>query len=706
MTRPRPFPTEAGPRGPSDRPKSSPKTGAGGVRRARGASTHRNVALTPVRPEGRIRRGTRRVLALPKAALAAGAFGILVAALTLPSLVPGGSAGNERVNPAGAGYEDFSFAANGVKAPTGRKPGAAKLWFADGSWWASLFRPTRDAYTINRFDPETHSWIDTGAIVDDRNVARADVLSTAQYVYALSGGTDPVSDKHAAVLDRFSYDSVTRTYSMDEGFPIRITDGGAETFVMDRAEDGQLWVVYTHQQAVYVTHSLGSDREWTQPFPIPVPQATSLTADDVAAVIAYEGHVGVMWSDQSDGAIYFAEHANGAPDEAWTVSTAIQGPALADDHLNLKTLYRDPAGLVFAVVKTSRNDTPDATPEDPLIVLLVLTRSGVWEQHVVGTVDDDSTRPLLMIDTDQRRLHVFFSSPCCSGGTIYTKSTDLDRIAFAPGLGTPFMQSTTNRLNNPASTKQNVTGASGLLVIASDDRNDRYMHNYLALGGSPVAQPSPAPPLAGTTPRPGQQPDPETNGALLFADDFERDGLKAWTRVEAGPGSLATVDPTSGRHGQAAAHLAAGTDPKAYAIARVALPSAQKALAIDLDVKVRLEGPSGGNVPLVRLFDASGKRILSVYRQNATDGRLWVGQPAGRAPTQGRLDLDTWGHLAVEIRVPPGGVGREISVRLDGQLVAEVPDTSGGSAIASVQIGNDSDQQPFDLFVDDVRIAR
>ena len=648
----------------------------------------------------------RRLLALPKAALAAGAFGILVAVLTLPSLVPGGSVTDERVNPAGAGYEDFSFAANGVKAPTGRKPEAAKLWFADGSWWASLFRPTKDAYTINRFDPEMHQWIDTGAIVDDRNVTRADVLWTGQYVYAISGGTDPVSDKHAAVLDRFSYDSVTRTYAMDDGYPIRITDAGSETFVMDRAEDGQLWVAYTHQQAVYVTHSLGSDREWTRPFPIPIPQARSLTVDDVAAVIAYEGHIGVMWSDQSDGAMYFAEHANGAPDETWVVSTAIQGPALADDHLNLKTLHRDPAGLLFAVVKTSRNDTPDATPDDPLIVLLVLTRSGVWEQHVVGTVADDATRPLLLIDTDHRRLHVFFSSPCCSGGAIYTKSSDLDAIAFEPGLGSPFIQSTTNRLNNPASTKQNVTAASGLLVIASDDRNDRYMHNFLDLAGSPVVQPSLAPPLAGTTPRPGQEPDPGTDGLLLFTDDFERNGLKAWTRVEAGPDSVVTVDSTSGRQGQSAAHLAAGTDPAAYAIARVSLPTAQRALSIDLDVKVHLEGPSGGNVPLVRLFDAKGKRILSIYRQNASDGRLWVGQPAGRAPTQGRLDLDTWGHLALEIRVPASGEGREISVRLDGQLVAEVPDTGGGSAVASVQIGNDSEQQPFDLFVDDVRIAR
>lgn len=707
MSRTRSAGTSAGASTPAKPPGASGKPRRGAVRPPAGAPGHRKDVASPAsRPGDRIRSASRRLRRLPRGRLAAGAFGVLVLALTLPSLVPGGSTGAQRTNPAGVGFEDFSFAANGVKAPTGRKPEAAKLWFADGSWWGDLFRPSRDAYTINRFEPATQDWIDTGAIIDDRNVTRADVLWDGEHTYAITGGTDPLSDKHAAVLDRFSYHSVTRTFTMDEGFPIRITDGGSETFVLARADDGQLWVAYTNQRAVYVTHSLGNDREWTRPFPIPVPQAASLTADDVAAVIAYEGHIGVMWSDQADGAMYFAEHANGAPDDAWSVSTAIQGPGLADDHLNLKTLQRDPAGLIFAVVKTSRNDSPDATPDDPLIVLLVLTRSGVWEQHVVGTVEDDATRPLLLIDTDQRMLHVFFSSPCCSGGTIYTKSSSLDRIAFPPGPGTPFMQSTTNRLNNPASTKQNVSAATGLLVIASDDRNDRYMHNFLPLTGSPTAQPSPAPPLAPASSRPGQASAPATIGTRAFADDFEAGDLAAWTRVAAGPASLATVDPTSGRQGQAAAHLVAGDEPAAYAIARMTLPAPQTALAVDLDVKIRRAGPPGGNVPLLRLFEADGKRLLSIYRQNEPQGRLWVGQPTGRAATFARLDLDTWGHVAVEIRAPESAGDRRIAVRLDGQLVAEVPDTSGGRPIASIQIGNESPGQPFDIFVDDVRVAR
>jgi hypothetical protein len=682
-----------------------PRPGRG--RRGLGASTHHQVE-PPTRPiRRRIKAAVRRIAKLPIPVLAALAFAILVLALTVPSILPGGPASAGPASPAGVGYQDFSFAANGVKAPTGRKPESSKLWFNDGFWWGSMFRPTRDAYTINRFDKATQSWVDTGTIIDDRNVARADVLWDGSHLYAISGGTDPTSSKHATVLDRFSYDGVTRSYSMDRGFPIRITDGGSETFTLDRADNGQLWVTFTHLQTVYATHSLGDDRDWIRPFPIPVRQATDLAPDDISAVIAYEGHVGIMWSDQTDGAMYFAEHTNGAPDDAWSVSAAIQGPALADDHLNLKSLRRDPAGLVFAVIKTSRNDAPDAQPDDALIVLLVLTRAGLWEQHVVGTVGNDSTRPLVTIDTDHRQLHVFYSAPCCSGGTIYTKTVSLDKIEFPPGVGTPFIRSKSNRLNNPASTKQNVTAQSGLLVIASDDRDDRYMHNFLELNGPAVAHPSPAPPLPGASAGPVADPGVDASpGTLLFNDNFESGSLGRWEKVQTGPGSIANVDTNAGRYGQAAAHFSAGSEEGSFASARVALKSPQTTFAVGLDVKVHLEGPSEGNVPLLRLFDAAGNRLVTIYRQNLADGRLWVGAGSDHAPTQAKLDLDTWGNLAVEVHPNGRDAGSIVSVRLDGRLVAQVPAPGMVNPTSIIQIGNDSKNQPFDLYVDDVRVTR
>jgi hypothetical protein len=340
-------------------------------------------------------------------------------------------------------------------------------------------------------------------MVDDRNFSRADVIWDGTHLYTVSGGIDPASAKHRALLSRFSYDAARREWNLDRGFPFAVTDGGAETFVLDKAQGGQLWVTYTRGRQVYMTHSLASDREWTKPFPLPIEQAGELTPDDISAVVAYDGAIGVMWSDQSDGAMYFASHRDGDDDQTWQFSTAIQGPSLADDHMNLKALHDDPAGRIFAVVKTSLNDAPGVEPDRPLIMLLVLRDDGTWEQHIVGRVVDDQTRPLLLIDVEHRQLIVFTSGPCCSGGQIYFKSTSLDDIAFTRGVGTPFMDvGPKGRINNPTSTRQNLGSDTDLLVMASDDESNRYLHNIIYLRGPAVAPPTTSTPDGPLTPRP------------------------------------------------------------------------------------------------------------------------------------------------------------------------------------------------------------
>ena len=85
-----------------------------------------------------------------------------------------------------------------------------------------------------------------------------------------------------------------------------------------------------------------------------------------------------------------------------------------------------------------------------------------------------------------------------------------------------------------------------------------------------------------------------------------------------------------------------------------------------------------------------------------------MGIGTDRSPTEGRLGLQTWGRLAVAIDpAPAGSTGSVVTVRLDGTLVAQVPARDLlVSAITSVQIGNDTKNQPFGLFVDDVAVSR
>jgi hypothetical protein len=163
----------------------------------------------------------------------------------------------------------------------------------------------------------------------------------------------------------------------------------------------------------------------------------------------------------------------------WSSAVALDiGVRSADDHINLKSL---PDGRVFAVVKTSKTVPLDG-PGSPLIMALVRATDGTWGNHTVYTTADDHTRAIIQLDTASGNVYTFTSAPCCSGGTIYYKQSAIDSIAFAPGPGTVFMQSASDAcINNVSSTKQNVDGASELVVIAGADCTTFYMHNKLDL---------------------------------------------------------------------------------------------------------------------------------------------------------------------------------------------------------------------------------
>jgi hypothetical protein len=140
--------------------------------------------------------------------------------------------------------------------------------------------------------------------------------------------------------------------------------------------------------------------------------------------------------------------------------------------------------------------------------------------------EDGQTRPILLIDTDHRQLYVFTSTE--SGGNIYYKTTSLDNIVFSDGPGAVFMSKPGFAINNVTSTKQAITTASGIVVLASHDnvasgvdtpQADYYFHNYINLGGpviiptnttlpSTTKTPAPTTPTAVPTIGPGDAPKP------------------------------------------------------------------------------------------------------------------------------------------------------------------------------------------------------
>lgn len=393
--------------------------------------------------------------------------------------------------PVEVGYRDHSYAASGVSAPTAEKP-QSKLWYTDGSWWGALFSLSSDAYNIWRLDWASQTWSDTGVVIDPRNTVHLDALWDGAHLYVASHGK--TASAGAAQIRRFSYNPATDTYSLDAGFPVQLVSGGMEAGVIDKDTTGTVWFTYTRSNAVWVTRTNGNDLSWVTPYVIPTSGAINLTSDDISAIVAYDGKIGVMWSNANDWAMHFAIHVDGAPDLAWTLNTAVREPEYADDHMNLKSLQTDGEGRVYAVTKTSLNAS-----SAPLMLVLILDSHGNWQRRTFGTVADNHTRPLLLIDNQNRKLYVFAASPCCSGGVIYYKQSPLDNVNFASGKGTPFIQSSTDTtINHISSTKQPLNSTTGLVAIAGDDHSRRYLHNAFTLGGgggdtTPPAPPSPHP---------------------------------------------------------------------------------------------------------------------------------------------------------------------------------------------------------------------
>jgi hypothetical protein len=414
------------------------------------------------------------------------------------------------------GYRNFPYPEDtgSNSRPTGEKP-ESKLWFNDGVWWGVLWSTPGNAYHIHWLDRTNHAWMDTGTVVDTRSKSRVDVgwdgthLYVASHVFAGTGVSSAAKDWGR--LYRFSYNA--GSYTLDDGFddasPVFVTSGKSETLVLAKDSTGQLWVTYVENSRVMVNHSLnGDDRAWATPFVLPGTKPLEFPAsddgtDDIASIIAYDGHVGVMWSRQTFNSsvknphlasvtMNFAVHDDGADPSAWT-STAIYTPS-GDDHINLKAYD----GYVYGIIKTDKN-------AKVIELMACRTQSSAcrrksdWRHYPVFKTKDNHgqspqadlkaasqpnpTRPILLIDAENRDLYVFASVEQLDQKSINYKKTKLDAIRFDPKHpGVPFIKSTTDlMLDDPTSTKQNLNSTTGLVVLASDEEAFYYFHNHVAL---------------------------------------------------------------------------------------------------------------------------------------------------------------------------------------------------------------------------------
>src|SRR5690606_37680057 len=123
------------------------------------------------------------------------------------------------------------------------------------------------------------------------------------HLYVVSVGDKVATGENLeANLYRYSYNSTTRTYSVDSGLSVTVRCVGVYSTVMDKDSTGRLWITYTQNKQVRINHSTSSDRNWSLAGAFNPPDANddtnsaSVFNDDISSLVAFDGKIGVLWS--------------------------------------------------------------------------------------------------------------------------------------------------------------------------------------------------------------------------------------------------------------------------------------------------------------------------------------------------------------------------------------------------------------------------
>jgi hypothetical protein len=333
-------------------------------------------------------------------------------------------------------------------------------------------------------------------------------LYIASHVVTESGDTTTVASVSGQPANLYRYSYANGKYTLDSGFPTVITKNSSESMTIAKDSTGAIWATWTQvsgsstsgfTNTVYANNSASGGTSWATPFVLPVSNPHP-APDDISAVVAYGNKkIGVMWSDELTGTVWWATRTDGtapAAASSWKVQSAVKGKGQSDDHLNLKTLQADATGRVFAAVKTSM----DATSSDPtlpqMLLLVFKPGTGAFTKSTISTTGDCGTRMQVVLDPENNLVHVFQTAPSTSvsgcpfsgvAGSIYEKTASMDNPVFKSGRGTPVIQDGASpNMNDVTTSKQPVTSATGLVVLATDHVAKRYWFSDRPLGKAAV----------------------------------------------------------------------------------------------------------------------------------------------------------------------------------------------------------------------------
>jgi hypothetical protein len=304
-----------------------------------------------------------------------------------------------------------------VASPTKDKP-QSKLWFAHGSWWAWL--PVRGGSGIWR--RTAAGWQRQTSLDESLRgyPGQADVWAERDQVTAVL-----VEPARLAVI-RLKWNSRAPGYELGakpDLFELPATgasDGPVETATIARDSRGRWWFAYNWRRQVWARSFAGG--AWSEAAVI---SKERTMVDDLCAIVALPGRIGVLWSDQNSDAIYLRLRSDNASPEKWdAVEIAQQGGKTADDHIHAVVL-KD--GTLCVATKNSVDEIGKGQ-----LVLRVRGPGGRWTNHpyAVRTEQVEPSRPIIVVGGDPERLmlahSVYTKGP--SGSRVVWQSTDARQI--------------------------------------------------------------------------------------------------------------------------------------------------------------------------------------------------------------------------------------------------------------------------------------
>lgn len=453
---------------------------------------------------------TRRVIAvlvlvLGTVGVAAGSYAISNADRDLASASPGPATSIPPLpsrpvitkNPDTASFADETLP-NTVSDPIG-PPTATPIWQADGRWFGALLDPLSLQTRLYQLSGDGAAWQETGRVIDERQNAVVDVVTTARHVYIASVVRNR-STASGIRLTRYTRDPTTG-YRPDADFPVFLTDRGVETLSLAADSTGRLWLAFIRDGAIVETHSTGSDAVWSTP--VAVPGSGTLAAGDVAGLVPFgPSRLGLVWSEITSSRVRFVSRADGDAAGAWSPPEVVSdGLALKRNALSVTAEGAD--GVVVSIASDARSSLGNP-PTSPRLIVVRRSGAGAWSTGVVSRVQDRHDAAAIAVDETNGELDVVALRSTPEGAGWVLKRSTVARLEFDSGPGqdiAPLTGPPPAILAEPHLAKGPADPASGILVVGFDTASHRYVHSLIVATDTGIATGSPGP-SAGASPPP------------------------------------------------------------------------------------------------------------------------------------------------------------------------------------------------------------